>query len=387
MLVPDLIHVITPGDHYSPRTGSATSTVVHGLAAAAARAGSDFQQFVVLDASTMHPRYDSAEAIEYVGVPGPSRQERLADVALGRVGIPRRAAARYFRPAAEAIADRPPAIVLAHNAPVVAALLRETPHRVVLYAHNDLFGTYTRSEAARALDGVAAIVCVSDSLAERTRGALPSRMAHLVHSVGNGVDCERFTPRAGVPSAPSASRPLRVMFVGRMVREKGVDVLVRAANALARDDLEFVLVGSRGFDRNASLSRYEVGLRRMASEGHARIEFEPFVDRAELPALMQGADVFVVPSAWPEPSGLTVGEGLACGLPVVASRIGGIPEVIGSAGRYVNAGDADGLAAAIAQLADDVGLRRRLGAAARERALRRDWSWAWSNLHAVLEGL
>ena len=382
--MPDLIHVITPGDHYSPRTGSATSTVVHGLAAAAERAGSDDRQFVVLDASTMHPRYDSATPIEYVGVPGPSRNERLADVALGRAGLPRRAAGRYFRPAAEAIADRPPAIVLAHNAPVLAAMLRETPHRVVLYAHNDLFGTYTKAEAARMLGGVAAIVAVSDSLAAQLSRSLPGPLVERLHVVRNGVDCEVFTPSA---DEPSGDRPLRVLFLGRMIRDKGPDVLLRAAELLRRDDLEFVLVGSDGFDRGAAASPYELELRRLAAEGGAKVSFEPFVDRASVPELMRSADVFVVPSRWADPCPLTAGEGLACGLPVVASRIGGIPEIIGSAGRYVNAGDADGLAAAIAQLADDVGLRRRLGAAARERALRHDWSWAWSNLHAVLQGL
>ena len=384
MVVPDLIHVITPGDHYSPRTGSATSTVAHGLSAAAQRDGSGYRPFVVLDASTMRPRYDSATPIEYDGVPGPSRRERLTDVALGRVGLPRRAAARYFRPAADAIAERPPAIVLAHNAPVLARLLRDTPHRVVLYAHNDLLGTYTRLEAARTLGGVAAIVAVSDSLAERLRAQLPPHLRELVGTVGNGVDCDEFAP-ARSPSRVSASDPLRVLFVGRIVRDKGPDVLVQAANALAREDLEFLIVGSQGFDRGAPMSAFEVDLRRLASSGAARITFEPFTERRAVSDLMRSADVLVVPSRWQEPSGLTAGEGLASGLAVVASRIGGIPEVVGPAGRYVSPDDPEALAAVIAELADDLALRQRLGAAARQRALEHVWSWAWSNLRAVLE--
>ena len=384
--MPDLIHVITPGDHYSPRTGSATSTVVHGLAGAAGREGSGFRQFVAVDASTMRPRYDSATPIEYAGVPGPTRAQRLTDVGLGRLGLPRRSAGRYFAPAAAAVADRPPAIVLAHNAPVLAWLLRDSPHHVVLYAHNDLLGTYTKAEADRMLGDVAGIVCVSESLATQLRRSLPDRLAERLHVVRNGVDCEVFTPAADQPSR-SAGKPLRVLFVGRMIHDKGADVLVRAAGLLGRGDIEFVLVGSEGFDRNADASPYELELRRLAGDGRARVSFEPFVDRASVPDLLRSADVFVVPSRWADPCPLTAGEGLASGLPVVASRIGGIPEVIGPAGLYVSPDDPEALAAALAELADDRGLRHRLGAAARTRALGHDWSWAWSNLRAVLDTL
>ncbi|WP_448007017.1 glycosyltransferase family 4 protein [Agromyces bauzanensis] len=384
----DLIHVLTPGDHFSPRTGSAIPTVVHGLASAAANDGDPVRHSVVVDASTMRPRYQSATAIEYVGVPGPTRRERYLDLVRGRLGRPRRAVARYYGPIAEAIRRQQPSIVLAHNAPIVPWLLRDSPHRVVLYAHNELLRTYTRREAARTLAGVAAIVCVSESLAERTRVALPDRLADLVHVVGNGVDTTRFTPEAvtGREHAASAA-PLRIMFVGRTIPEKGADVLLRAAAVLGRDDLEFVIVGSQGFDRSAALSPYERELRALAEASSARVSFEPFVDRPALPGLLRSADLLVVPSRWAEPSGLTAGEGLATGLPIVASRIGGIPEVVGPAGRYVEPDDPVALAAALADLADDPELRARMGAQAREWALSHDWSWAWSNLRGVLQSL
>ena len=383
----DVLHLITPGDHFSPLTGSATSTVVHGLAGAAARMTTGMPQYVVIDAATYRPRYATATAVEFIGTPRASRRARVADIARGASGGSRRAEVEYFRPAVDAILRRPASIVVAHNAPMVPWLLRESNHRVVLYAHNRLMRTYTKAEAARVLDGAAAIVCVSDYLADRMRRDLPTRLGGLVRTVGNGVDCDQFEPIPAVPRTPEVARPFRVMFVGRMVREKGPDVLVHAANALARDDLEFVFVGSEGFDRNASPSRFEQRLHRLADDGSARVFFEPFVDRRALPELLRTADMLVVPSRWPEPSGLTVGEGLATGLPVVASRIGGIPEVLGSAGRYFEPGDSTALATAIAELADDPGLRSRMAEAARTRALRHDWSWSWSNLYGILKGL
>jgi glycosyltransferase involved in cell wall biosynthesis len=390
--VTDVLHAITPGDHFSPRTGSAIPTVVDGLAAAAVRADAPFRQFVVLDRTTMRPRYNSAAIIEYSGANSPTRRERVIDLARGRVGLSRTAVARYYAPVAQAIRTRDPAFVLSHNAPVLPWLLRDTEHRVVLYAHNDLLRTYSRRESARMLDSVAAIVCVSDSLAERTRAALPGRLAERVRVVRNGIDCERFTPASNGEGTASANRDgrLRVVFVGRMTAEKGPDVLIRAAERLGRPDLEYLLVGSQGFARDAPLSPYEYELRRLAVEATAAsgaIRFEPFVDRSALPALLRRADLLVVPSRWAEPSGLTAAEGLATGLPVIVSRVGGLPDVVGSAGLLVEPDDPAALAEAIATLADDAAARRRMSQRARAHAIAHDWSWAWSNLRRVLEEL
>jgi glycosyltransferase involved in cell wall biosynthesis len=389
--VTDVLHAITPGDHFSPRTGSAIPTVVDGLAVAASRDAAPLRHHVVIDRSTMRPRYRSASVIEYTGARGVTRRERGLDLVRGRLGLPRSAVARYYEPVAGAIRTREPAYVLAHNAPVLPWLLRDTEHRVVLYAHNDLLRTYSRRESARMLGSVAAIVCVSDSLAERTRARLPGRLAERVRVVRNGIDCERFRPAPDDTDDASASRPLRVVFVGRMVAEKGPDVLIRAAGLLARSDLEYLLVGSRGFARDAPLSPYEHELRTLAGRAitasGAAIRFEPFVDRSALPELLRSADLVVVPSRWAEPSGLTAAEALATGLPVIASRVGGLPDVVGPAGVLIAPDDPAALAQAIATLADDPDVRRRMSQGAREHAIAHDWSWAWSNLRRVLEEL
>jgi glycosyltransferase involved in cell wall biosynthesis len=318
--------------------------------------------------------------VEFADAPPPSRSGRLTDAVLARLGFSRRAAARYFQPQADALDDQEPALVLAHNAPALPALLRRSPHRVALYAHNDVLRTMSKSEAGRTLDGVAAIIGVSESLAEQLRDHLPRSLIDRVHVVGNGVDCVQFTPR----STRATDGPLRVIFVGRMIPQKGPDILLSAAAKLERDDVEIVLVGSRGFDRQAALSPYEKQLRDLARRCRVSVRFEPFVPREELPALLRGADIMVVPSRWREPSGLTVGEGLASGLPIIAHRVGGVPEVLGQAGILVENDDPSGLAAAISGLADDPALRNRMALDARRRAESHDWSWAWSHLRTVL---
>jgi glycosyltransferase involved in cell wall biosynthesis len=376
-----ILHVITPGDHFSPLTGSAIPTVVHGLASAAGRAGAA-RAGVVVERSTWEPRYDSADVIEYTGVRGPDRKARYADALRGRVGMPRSAIAAYYRPIADTVRAQPPSIVLAHNAPILVRLLRETPHRVVLYAHNDLLRTYSRREAGRLLQSAAGIVCVSEALAARTRDRLPEALRGRVHVVGNGVDTAHFTP--GADRRPG---PVRIMFMGRVIPDKGADVLLRAVAQVRGADLEVMIVGRPGFAADAPLSDHERELRALVGESGAPVRFQTFVPRAELPALLRTADVFVVPSRWPDPSPLTVGEALATGLPVVASRIGGIPEAVGDAGILVPPDDPPALAGALRGLIDDPARRSALGAAARVRAEARDWSWSWRLLDAVLDAI
>jgi glycosyltransferase involved in cell wall biosynthesis len=376
-----VIHVITPGDHFSPLTGSAIPTVVHGLAGAARRAGAP-RPLVVVDQSTWHPRYEAADLIEYIGARAPDRRARLADALRGRIGMERSAIAAYYRPIVDAVRAQPPSVVIAHNAPILVSLLRDTPHRVVLYAHNDLLRTYSRAEAGRTLRSAAAIVCVSESLAARTRDNLPGEMHGRVHVVGNGVDTTQFTPAA---DRQPGSR--RIMFMGRVIPDKGVDVLLRAVAEMDATDVEVLVVGRPGFAADAPLSDYETHLRALAAQCPADVRFQTFVPRADLPALLRTAEVFVVPSRWPDPSPLTVGEALATGLPVVASRIGGIPEAVGDAGILVPPDDPRALAAALSGLLHDRARRTALARAARARAEERDWSWTWRQLDGVLQAI
>ncbi|MFC4243698.1 glycosyltransferase family 4 protein [Gryllotalpicola reticulitermitis] len=380
-----VIHAITPGDHYSPRTGSAIPTVVHGLAGAAGRdaAPERYAQFVAIESGTYEPRYESATPIEFAHEQPPTARQRAVDAGLARVGARRRAAERYFGRQAAALRDEAPSIVLAHNAPVLPRLLQGTQHRVVLYAHNDILRSMTRAEAARTLRDVTGIVAVSDSLAEQLSEHLTPELQKRLHVVVNGVDTAQFAP---APPRPERAA-VRVMFIGRMIADKGPDLLLEAAAIAGRTDLELVMVGSFGFDPNATLSPYEERLRTLAAGVPGTVDFVPFEPRFALPGLLQTADVLVVPSRWRDPCPLAVGEGMASGLAIVAAEIGGIPEILGSAGLLFRSGDAADLARALGRLADDTELRTRLAAEARRRAVERDWDWAWSELRRVLERL
>lgn len=376
-----IYHVLTPGDHYSPRTGSALPTVVHGLAKAANALGPahEFPQKVLIAKDTYEPRYDSAEPLFYSSVPPPSRNHRYLDMALGRLGVPRRASAAYFGPIAERLEQEESGIVLAHNAPLLPWLMSASKHRVMVYAHNDLLRSFSRLESSRALKSMHRLICVSHALAHQLSASLSSELRDRIRVVSNGVDTEQFQPVAIRPPGP-----LRVMFLGRAIPEKGADILLTAAGQLQRHDIEYLIVGSHEFNREAAISKYEHRLRRLATATVSTVHFEPFVDRAELPALLRRADMIVIPSRWAEPSGLTVGEGLASGVPVIAAASGGIPEVLGDAGILFDPERPDELAKAIGSLADDPDRRRELGLAGRRRAERHDWTWSWQQLQTII---
>ncbi|HXX90923.1 MAG TPA: glycosyltransferase family 4 protein [Acidimicrobiales bacterium] len=225
-------------------------------------------------------------------------------------------------------------------------------------------------------------VAVSSDTAARWQGSGldPSR----VEVVLTGIDSDYFRPvdatqRSKLRRALGTSDDaFLVVFTGRISREKGVDVLVQACRALADrlPDLQLVVVGgpSLGSDP-ADSDRYRAELERMA--GDLRVEW--LGARPDVRPVLAAADVAVVPSLWPEPLSRAVMEPLACGIPVVGSRVGGTPELLsGWLERFLCApGDPAALAVTLEGLHDwrarEPDLGRRCRAAAVEHlSLRRE---------------
>ncbi|MDP1846251.1 MAG: glycosyltransferase family 4 protein [Solirubrobacteraceae bacterium] len=196
-----------------------------------------------------------------------------------------------------------------------------------------------------------AVLADSGAVAER----LPGLQAHVVY-----CPVELDVPDAPAPWPPDgggAARPV-VGFVGRIEPRKGPLDLVRAAPAIraARPDVRIVLVGDDPYD---SAPAYAAQVRAAQD-----VEHIPWVPDGA--AVMRHLDVLVAPSRQ-EPFGTVLAEAMAAGTPVVATRVGGLAEVVadGVTGRLVTPGDPAELAAAVlAVLAD----RERMGAAARAHA-------------------
>jgi glycosyltransferase involved in cell wall biosynthesis len=181
------------------------------------------------------------------------------------------------------------------------------------------------------------------------------------HLAINGVQRRVVVPLFGTLTPVQGSgheQRRRVVFAGRVVRSKGVDVLVRAAR---RVDAEFVICGE-GFGLDA-MRRL---VRRLGLE--ERVSFRGWLGTDQLARELAEASVVAIPSVWPEPFGLVGIEAFAAGRPVVASATGGIADWLtdGQSGLCVPPGDVNALAGALEQLLADPAKQRAMGAAGRE---------------------
>jgi glycosyltransferase involved in cell wall biosynthesis len=178
---------------------------------------------------------------------------------------------------------------------------------------------------------------------------------HIVHC---GVDMERY-PYV----APRQGAGLSVLCVGRLVPQKGLDILVEAVAVLARRDVDIrlVLVGSGPLE--ASL-RHKV--RRLGLE--ERVRFEGAVGQDDIGRYYAGADLFCLPS-FAEGVPVVLMEAMATGRPVIATRVAGIPELVddGTSGLLVAPGSVEQLVTALERLASSAELRERMGLAGRRK--------------------
>jgi len=188
--------------------------------------------------------------------------------------------------------------------------------------------------------------------------------------IHNGVDAEAFarTEQRDALTRHGVRAPY-VLFVGRISEQKGIFQLLEAARALPAG-VQLVLCASSP-DTPELLARLEV-----AVAGRPEIRWiNAMLPVPEVVQLYSHAAVFVCPSIY-EPFGLINLEAMACGTPVVASRVGGIPEVVvdGETGRLVEPGDAAGLGRALREALADPEQGRRMGEAGRRR-VEAHFSW------------
>jgi glycosyltransferase involved in cell wall biosynthesis len=197
-----------------------------------------------------------------------------------------------------------------------------------------------------------------------------------VQALPNGVDTARFAPDGPVAELDAAAglRPVsevvRVGLVATYARWKGHETFLRAI-AMQRADLPLraYVVGGPLYGRAASeLSRDELTAAARAAGAGDRVGFVDF--QHDLAPVYRALDVVVHASTEPEPFGLVVAEGMACGRTVVASDLGGVKEIVTPECALAHrAGDVGDLARAIAIAAADPTLRGRVGSCARQRVL------------------
>jgi alpha-maltose-1-phosphate synthase len=273
-----------------------------------------------------------------------------------------------------------------------AKLLYDVPH--VVTAHSlepqrpwkaeQLGGGYRISSWAErtAYESADAVVAVSNGMKADILSSYPALDESRLHVVYNGIDTDFYRPhpdttvleRIGV----DLTRPY-VAFVGRITRQKGVPHLLRAGLAFDRD-LQIVLLA--GAADTPELKAETDGLiADLKAERDGVFVVSEMLPRDDVRQVLTGALAFLCPSVY-EPLGIVNLEAMACETAVIASDVGGIPEVVqdGETGLLVHydpqdaAGFERGIAEGVNRLAGDPDLAARYGRAGRERAVT---SFAW----------
>ncbi|AHH94328.1 glycogen synthase [Kutzneria albida] len=228
-----------------------------------------------------------------------------------------------------------------------------------------------------------AVIAVSEGMRTDVLDCYPALDPARVHVVRNGIDSQAYHPvdetdvleRLGIdPTRPT------VAFVGRITRQKGVGHLIAAAHRI--DPAAQIVLCAGAPDTPEIAAETEAAVAELSAARPGVFWIQQMLPQPEIRQVLSHATAFVCPSVY-EPLGIVNLEAMACGTAVVASDVGGIPEVVaeGETGLLVHyderdvAAYRDGLARAINELLADPARARAMGAAGRERAVA-EFSWA-----------
>lgn len=154
--------------------------------------------------------------------------------------------------------------------------------------------------------------------------------------VKNGICCEKFRKILSENEKVALKRKLKIppdkkviIFVGRIVREKGIKELLDAIKQMNDNSIVLLIIGSTNFGAKDT-SRFEMEIKRICEELHEQVRFTGFIHNDEIWKYYKIGDIAVLPSKWEEPAGLTMIEAASAGLPVITTLSGGIPEYLNS---------------------------------------------------------
>ena len=197
------------------------------------------------------------------------------------------------------------------------------------------------------------VMCVSQAVRNRlVESGLPLSQASVIY---NGIHLDEFRQVKRLQTISPAS----LLYAGRLSPDKGVETAIRAVSQLValNHNAHLTIVG-------AGNAEYVVTLQQLAQELNIRnqVSFAGRVPRTKMPHVLSQHDVLLVPSTWPEPLPRIAQEGMASGMVVVSSNVGGLPEIVqhDMNGLTFEAGDAQALSAQLLRLFDEPTLAPRL---------------------------
>ena len=241
-----------------------------------------------------------------------------------------------------------------------AKLIHHSDSSIAGYANRIAFQKFTPD----------AFIFVSEAIRQEALALfLSMKNSYVIH---NGADEALFyPPPAGTIRGNAAAS---ILYVGRLIPEKGVHVLIEAMRLLQKRDVLAVcrVVGS-SYAGGSKPTSYVTWLQKQCP---SNVQFEGFYSGKDVAKVYREADIFCCPSIYQEPFGNVNIEAMACGIPVIASRVGGIPEIAAQGGVVlVEPNSASELAAALQNLIEDPCFRSTVATQGR-RAFQRRFTWS-----------
>lgn len=221
---------------------------------------------------------------------------------------------------------------------LVLSIRKAAPRaRIILSMHNDMFNSFKihPSEGAAVIDQTERILTISNYVGNEVAALFPNAKGKL-KTIYSGVDLNRFSPWTESEASRKERETIRsefglgskkvILFVGRLSRNKGPHVLVKAMSQISHKDAALVVVGGAWYSDN-SISDYVAYVRALAEKSPIPVITTGYVQSHEVHRWFNAGDLFVCTSLWQEPLARVHYEAMAAGLPFLTTERGGNPEI------------------------------------------------------------
>ncbi len=228
-----------------------------------------------------------------------------------------------------------------------------------------ILGLILQSINRRIWTNASRVIALSSSLRQTALRTSPDRKIEVI---SNAIEADHFKPDGG---ASASSDTFKLITVSRLINRKGIDHILRALSGIDDGNIRLLIVGTGNYKQALEKLCSDLGL-------NGRVEFHGSCPRLELTRLYNGADLFILPSL-AESFGMVFAEAMACGLPVIGTRTGGIVDLIThqEGGLLVEPANVEEIQEAIILMKNSPELRLEMGRKNREKILR---DYCWDNI-------
>ncbi|MDI2112156.1 glycosyltransferase family 4 protein [Commensalibacter nepenthis] len=257
-----------------------------------------------------------------------------------------------------------PCLIEIHNRPEIALFIAQRFPRipVTLTLHNDpllMRGLKTSIERKKMLRKVH-VVAVSQWVKDRF-------LSH--HVTGNVTILPNMIDFQEIPAyVPITERQRTILFVGRVVADKGADLFVQICEQFLQIDPTWTveMIGADRFDVNSPQTPFIQQLKQQIKS--KQIYMTGYLPYDQVLQKMAHASAVIMPSRWSEPFGMTALEAMACGTPLLVSSVGALPQIVGQGGVFIDPKKTEQAAIMLSKLLNDIQLQQELSTKARQQA-------------------